>query len=40
MQNANQSEREWRTKKIIELLESVDDRKLKNIYNFVVHIAK
>lgn len=40
MQNANQSEREWRTKKIIELLKVVDDRKLQNIYNFVFHIAK
>lgn len=40
MQNANQSERERQTKKIIELLETVDDRKLQNIYNFVLHIAK
>lgn len=40
MQNANQSEREKQTKRIIELLEAVDDRKLQNIYNFVLHIAK
>lgn len=40
MQNTNQSERERQTKRIIELLEAVDDRKLQNIYNFVLHIAK
>ena len=40
MQNTNQSERERQTKRIIELLETVDDRKLQNIYNFVLHIAK
>lgn len=40
MQNANQSERERQIKRIIELLDTVNDRKIQNIYNFVLQISK
>ena len=40
MQNVNQSDRDHRIQKIIKILETVDERKLQNIYNFVVHISK
>ena len=40
MQSANQNDRKQKIQKILELLETADDRKINNIYHFVMHIAK